>query len=384
MKIGLSVLSGLIVGPLLIPGPVAAYHHGHARVQAALDRAVAVAGAPGIVAEIHDGPDRWFGSAGVSDTSTGRPRAPQERFRIGSTTKAFTATVVLQLAAERRLSLDDSVERWLPGLVQGNGYDGARITIRELLNHTSGIFAYTNDGPFFSNGVGAAWFQHRYDHYAPEQLVRIALTHPPTGAPGQTFGYSNTDSILAAMIVERATGKSFADELDQRIIRPLGLTGTSLPADDPTIRGPHPVHYSTLFSQDPDPVRYDATDMNQSFAWAAGGMISTTGDLSRFFGLLLGGRLLPPAQQQELFTTVSTDGTGWIDHTRYGLGIFSQTLACGVTVWGHGGATYGSWSYVMGTRDGRHLLVSQVNGDWVGLSVFNTVLEAEFCPAPAA
>jgi len=352
---------------------------GHDPVQAALDSAVNQAGAPGIAAEIRDGRHARFSSAGVSDLDTGRPRQPDERFRIGSTTKAFTAAVVLQLAGEHRLSLDDSVEKWLPGLVDGNGYDGSRITVWELLNHTSGIFSYTNDKDFFANGIGAAFFVHRYDHYDPEQLVRIALATPPYAPPGQVFTYSNTDSILAAMIVEKATGHSFTSELTRRIIRPLGLTGTSLPGDDPTIHGPHPVLYSTLFSGDPHPAIYDATDMNQSFAWSAGGMISTLGDLNRFFGALLGGRLLRPAEQRELFTTVAT--SGWIPHTRYGLGIFAQTLTCGVTVWGHGGATYGSWSYVMGDRRGHHLIAVSVNGDWAGLTVFNNVLDAEFCPA---
>ncbi|MET8800640.1 serine hydrolase [Nocardia sp. NPDC004568] len=131
----------------------------------------------------------------------------------------------------------------------------------------------------------------------------------------------------------------------------------------------------------PAPTIYDATEMNQSFAWSAGGIISTTGDLHRFFGALLGGRLLPPAQQQELLTTVPTDGSNWIPGTRYGLGIFAQTLACGVTVWGNGGATYGSWTYAMGSQDGAHLLTSNMNGGWSDLGPFTDVLTAEFCPA---
>lgn len=380
MRTSLRVLTGLITAVVAVTAhPPAA--PGHARVQIALDQAVATAGAPGIVAEVHNGHTTWFGSAGVSDTATGRLRQPYERFRIGSITKAFTATVVLQLAAEHRLSLDDTVEHWLPGLVRGNGNDGNAITVRELLNHTSGLFAYTNDPDLFAKGMGTAWFAHRYDRYTPVQLVDVAMAHPPYFAPGERFGYSNTDSILAALIVQRATGRSFSDELTRRILRPLALTGTYLPGDDATIRGPHPVHYSTLFSQDPNPTIYDVTDMNQSFAWSAGGMVSTTGDLDRFFSALLGGHLLPAVLQRELFTTVSTEGGGWIPDTRYGLGVFAQTLSCGVTVWGNGGATYGSWSYVMGTQDGKHLLATQINGDWSGLGPIDAVLDAEFCSA---
>ncbi|MFD5885893.1 serine hydrolase domain-containing protein [Streptomyces sp. NPDC060334] len=348
-------------------------------MQCALNHAVTRGGAPGMVVEVRDDRGRWFGSAGVSDTGTGRERQPSERFRIGSTTKAFTAALVLRLAAEGKLGLDDTMERWLPGLVAGNGHDGRAITIRQLLNHTSGILNYGNDPEFFKRGVGAAWFQHRYDPYAPERLIRIGLATPPAFAPGDAFLYSNTNYFLAALIVEKATGGTFAQALTQWIVQPLKLTGTYLPGAEPTIRGPHPRHYSTLFSSDAQPEVHDATEMNQSFAWAAGGIISTTGDLQRFFGALLRGRLLPAEQQQDMFTTVDTTGpVPWIPSTRYGLGVFAQTLPTGVTVWGNAGATYGSWTYAVGTRDGGHLLASQVNGDWSGLGVFDGIPTTEF------
>ena len=144
MTRSLPAAARLLIAAVTVAGATmaapAASASGRAGVQRALDDAVAKGGAPGIVAEVRDGPGKWFGSAGEADTKTGRKRQPQERFRIGSATKAFTATVVLQLAAERKLSLDDTVDTWLPGLVKGNGYDGGEITIRQLLNHTSGIF----------------------------------------------------------------------------------------------------------------------------------------------------------------------------------------------------------------------------------------------------
>jgi len=369
-----------LVGDTLKQMAAAADTPDHALVQEVLDRAVSQAGAPGIVAEIRDHHGTWFGLAGVSDTKTGRQRLPHERFRIGSTTKAFTATVVLLLAAERKLRLDDTVEEWLPGMVKGNGYDGSKITIRQLLNHTSGIFNYANDQEFFDKGKEAAWFEHRDDTYTPEELVKVGLAHPPYFEAGEGFGYSNTNYFLAAMIVEKATGRTYGEELTRLIFRPLGLTGTYLPDGEARIRGPHPRHYSTLFSQDADPTIYDATEMNQSFAWSTGGIVSTSQDLHRFFGALLGGRVLPPTQQQEMFTTVATEGgPPWIPNTKYGLGIFAQELSCGVRVWGGGGATYGSWTYAMGSRDGKHMVTSHINGDYSGLQVFNDVLAAEFC-----
>ncbi|GAU67888.1 alkaline D-peptidase [Streptomyces sp. NBRC 110611] len=102
-------------------------------------------GSPGIVAEVRDGRRSWFGTAGVADTDTGRQRKPQEQYRIGSSAKTFTATVVLQLVAEHKLSLDDTVEKWLPGVVHGHGHDGSKISVRRLLNHTSGIYNYAMD-----------------------------------------------------------------------------------------------------------------------------------------------------------------------------------------------------------------------------------------------
>lgn len=140
---------------------------GQAEVQRLLETAVIEQGYPGAITEIRNGTQQWFGSAGVADTATGRPRTPQEQFRVGSITKTFTATLVLQLAAEYRLSLDDAVEKWLPGLVQGNGHDGGKITIRQLLNHTSGIFAYTLDEGMLGRYWTPKLLEHRFDKLTP-------------------------------------------------------------------------------------------------------------------------------------------------------------------------------------------------------------------------
>ncbi|MFB4273451.1 serine hydrolase domain-containing protein [Nonomuraea sp. GTA35] len=365
--------------------PAAAASSGHTpdrpRVQQALERAVTKTGLPGILAKVRDGDDQWFGTAGVADTRTGRKRLPQERFRIGSITKTFTATVVLQLEAEGKLSLDDTVEKWLPGLVRGNGHDGRRITIRQLLNMTSGVFNYLNDEKMVARLAGPAFLKHRYDSYRPQQLVMSAMSNAPDFKPGQGWTYSNTGFVLAAMIVEKATGKTFAKQVSQRIIRPLRLTGTYVPGgEEVRIRGPHARHYSTLFSQDPKPTIYDVTELNPSAGGAAGDMVSTAADLDRFFTALLKGRLLPQAQQRQMFTTNPVPEGKWTPNTTYGLGMSSVKLSCGTTVWGMGGALHGSWSYAYGTRDATRMLVQNVNGDWNNpIAVFTDVLEAEFC-----
>lgn len=360
---------------------------GHAGVQAVLERAVTEAGLPGARAEIRDGESTWFGTAGTADRATGRAMKPQDRFRIGSTTKTFVSTVVLQLVAEQRLGLDDSVEQWLPGLVDGHGYDGSRITIRQLLNHTSGVYNYVGDEKLAREFVGTPFLEHRFDDFTPRQLVETAVANGPVFAPGTGFAYSDTNYALAGMIVEKATGRSLAEEIAARITGPLHLRNTYEPAaGDMRIHGPHARHYSQLMAPDVDTApSYDVTDLNPSWGYASGDMISTSGDLNTFFRALLEGRLLPAAQQNEMFTMLDP-GTNWIKGSQYGLGVASQKLSC-TTVWGMGGAINGSWSYTFGSRDGRHLLSTEVNGDWAKgpmgspIGVFTTELEAEFCPA---
>jgi D-alanyl-D-alanine carboxypeptidase len=384
----------LLAGTVLACAP-AAFADGrtpgdrHSGVQSVLDRAVSEAGLPGAMAEVRDGDSTWFGQAGTADLGTGRRLAPQDRFRIGSTTKTFVATVLLQLEAEHRLSLDDSVEHWLPGLVDGNGYDGSRITVRQLLNHTSGIYNLAMTDLAADEFVGTPFLQHRFDSFTPRRLVEIGIAHKPNFAPGTGWNYSDTNYVLAGLIVEQVTGRSLAQELAQRITGPLHLKSTYEPTgDDPAIHGPHGRGYSKLMVQGDAAPFYDVTELNPSFGFGSGDMISTTGDLGTFFRALLRGRLLPPAQQNEMFTVLDPQG-GWIDKSHYGLGVASLDLSCG-TVWGMGGAIDGSWSYTFGTRDGRHVLSTEVNGDWADgtwkwpIGVFTAELEAEFCrPAPA-
>ncbi|GGP07038.1 beta-lactamase family protein [Nonomuraea glycinis] len=352
----------------------------HARLQRVLDRAVAD-GMPGAMAEVRDGRRSWFGTAGVADTDTGLKRRRQEYFRAGSTTKTFVAVVVLKLVAEGRLSLDDTVDKWLPGVVKGNGHDGSKITVRQLLNQTSGIFSYTSDADLATEQWSTAFLKARFNSYRPEQLVKTAMRNPPSFAPGKGWGYSNTNFTLAGMIIEKVTGRSYAEEINRRIIRPLGLRKTYLPGEDTKLRKPHARHYVKFPVGEDTTTPYDLTDMNPSWAGSAGSIVSTMNDLHTFYRAVLNGRLLPPALQKEMFTTVSTKGAQWIDNTAYGLGIFSQKLSCGVTVWGNGGRIHGSWTYAMGTRDGKHMVVTNINGDWGNpISILTEETEAEMCP----
>ncbi|WP_336207173.1 serine hydrolase domain-containing protein [Nonomuraea sp. LPB2021202275-12-8] len=354
-------------------------------IQHTLDQAVTDGGVPGIAVEIRNGKDVWFGSAGVADTGTDRKRHQADQFRIGSTTKSFTATVVLQLAAEYKLSLDDTVEQWLPSLVQGNGHDGSKVTIRHLLNQTSGIYNYALDPEMLEGFFNPGFLEHRFDRWRPEQLVGIAMKYAPYHQPGEAFKYSNANYMLLGMIIEKATGASYADQVTWRIIQPLGLTGTYVPGNDETeLRGQHVRHYSkNTMDGDPAAEIHDVTEINPSFAWAAGGIVSTVSDLNRYFQSLLGGSLLAPAQQEELLTTVSTASEQWIPDTRYGAGMFEQNLPCGVTLYGAAGMINGSYVYTMGSRDGKRLITVHINADWIDqghpIATLTGVIEAGFC-----
>lgn len=350
-------------------------------VQQLLHKAVTEQGYPGMIAEVRDGGRRWFGTAGVADLETGRKRRPQDRFRVGSITKMFTTTVVLQLAAERRLSLDDTVDRWLPGLIQGNGHDGTKTTIRHLLSHRSGIFAYTSDQDLLRRYFTPALLEHRYDQWTPDQLVKIAMANPADHAPGEDWTYSNSNFLLAAMIVERVTGRPYGEQIERRVIRPLGLTGTYVPGQSTVIRGPHGRQYSKLSQQGPDAKIYDLTDLNASVGYGAGEMVSTASDLNTFYSALMGGRLFPQAQLRQMLTMTRVPDGKWMDGYSYGLGISSVTLSCGTEVYGHGGFIYGTWSYTYGTRDGKHVVTQNLNGDWGAPTqgIFTEILEATFC-----
>lgn len=349
--------------------------HGHEATRTALRALVEKGGLPGAAASVRDDHGRWFGRAGHADTGTGRKRTAGEHFRGASITKTFVATVLLQLEAEGRLDLDDTVERWLPGLVHGNGYDGSKVTLRQLLNHTSGIANHTDDPDFIHDTAGPGFPEHRYDTYQPEELVAIALENPPKPGPQREPSYSNTNFVLAGMVIEKATGRSYAQEITRRIIRPLKLRGTSFPGTAPEMPKPHPVGYSRLHQDTPDAAIVDATEQNMTWLGAAGDVISTGGDLNRFQRALVKGDLLPPRQTKEMFDEVPAGhGIG------YGLGVEFARLSCGVKVVGKSGRTNGSLSAMVGTQDGEHQLTFNINGDWLpDPSLYVDVIEAEFC-----
>ncbi|MFD0343923.1 serine hydrolase domain-containing protein [Streptomyces sp. NPDC127117] len=313
-------------------------------VQQALNTLVRDDGMPAALASVkdRDGRTRTY-TAGVGDLATGSKVPRGGQVRIGSNTKAFTAVVVLQLVAEGKIALDADVDTYLPGLVRGKEIDGRRITVRQLLQHTSGL-------PDYGMHIDDDELRHRY--FEPRELLDIALRYKADAAPGKTWGYSNTNYLLAGLIVQKVTGRPLAEEIDRRIIKRVGLRHTYFPAPgDKTIREPHPQGYHR--SPADGPLR-DFTEIDPSAGWAAGQLISTDSDLNRFFGALLAGRLLPAAQLAEMRTTVPAGTSG----LRYGLGLTSRPLPCGGVYWGHGGDIPGYETRGGVTEDGRAVNVT--------------------------
>ncbi|MEY2270528.1 serine hydrolase domain-containing protein [Streptomyces sp. BF23-19] len=308
-------------------------------VQQSLNALVRDDGMPAALASVQDrdGRIRTY-TAGLGDLATGSKVPRDGQVRIGSNTKTFVAVVVLQLVGEGKIGLDATVDTYLPGLVRGEGIDGRRITVRQLLQHTSGLPDY---------GVHVDDDEIRNRYLEPRELLDIALRYKADADPGETWGYSNTNYILAGLIVQKVTGRPLAEEIDRRIIKRIGLRHTYFPAPgEMTIREPHPQGYHRNPAD--GPLR-DFTEMDPSWGWAAGQLISTNSDLNRFFTALLAGRLLPAAQLAEMRTTVPAGTSG----LRYGLGLTSRPLSCGGVYWGHGGDIAGYETRGGVTDDGR-------------------------------
>ncbi|MGY0059318.1 serine hydrolase domain-containing protein [Streptomyces sp. LZ34] len=358
------------------PGAAAVRHSGGRNPEAALRTAVrrlaAEGRAPGAAALALDGGGARFASAGLADVRTGRRIRQSDRFRAGSITKTFVAAVVLQLADERRLGLDDTVEEHLPGLVRGHGNDGRKITLRQLLTHTSGLFDFAADQRVARRLSGPP----SASPLTPRQLVRIAVAHRPRFAPGAEWHYSNTNYVLLALVVERVTGRPYAAETERRVLTPLALRGTSFPGTRTTLPTPHGRAYATDSGTDSGTgtgIPRDVTDLDPSSASASGETISTLDDLTRLYAALLRGDVLPPAALRLMRDTAASGG-------RYGMGLFPVRLPCGVTLWGHNGRISGSYVQVVATPGGRHVLAYRLNSDAPPpAAAERDLLKAEFC-----
>lgn len=319
---------------------------------------------PGMALLVQTDSSTWLGAAGLADLKTGTPIQTDDRFRIGSITKTFVAVLMLQLQETGLLSLDDSMSEWLEDDVIGEIPYSDQITLRQLLNMTSGIFNYT-DSDFYSDALDA---DPSYT-WVPEELVAYAFGEQPYFPPGEGYYYSNTNYILLELVIQRASGNTLADELHARIFEPLGMTSTYMengfqPATD-IVRG-----YDYW---DDDDILDDVTWINDSLGRGDGGIISTIEDMARFANALLRDQsLLTAGSWAEMIDAVD-DGEGG----HYGLGLGIEAGDTGLIL-GHDGATAGFQSTMWYDQEYDILVVALTNNfssDVLGYEFVNELME---------
>jgi D-alanyl-D-alanine carboxypeptidase len=315
-------------------------------------------GAPGAIVYVRTPTTTRAGVAGYADRAAHVSMRAVDRYRIASVTKAFVSVLVLQLEAEGKLDIDDAVETFLPGVVP----NGAVITLRELMNHTSGLFNYTDDEAFQQvTGFARSW--------TPRELLAVAFAHPPTFAPGTNYAYSNTNYVVLGLVAEAVGGKPLAQLLQERIFTPLRLASTSFPATIDV--APDFVHGYYKFSGTP---LVDATAaLNPSWGWAAGGIVSNARDVTLFYRGLMTRKLLPAAQLDEMETPSQNAGT-------YGLGIANVFTACG-RAFAHDGDFLAWRNIVYSTANGKRqaLVMVNVNDAYVDWSRLDAIVQKALC-----
>nr|WP_311132658.1 serine hydrolase domain-containing protein [Nonomuraea gerenzanensis] len=313
------------------------------------------AGIVGVTLRVRDERGEWTAAAGLAELG-GTAEPPLDgHVRIGSNTKTFTATVVLALVAEGKIALDAPVTGYLPEF----GLD-ERITVRMLLQHTSGIFNFT--GEYYEDGTfapgipatpsGKEWVDNRFRSYTPEELVRLSLSKPARFEPGTDWSYANTNYVLARLLIEKVTGRSVAEEMRRLILEPLGLTGTVQPTTETDIPAPH-AHAYYRYEEDGQTRTVDVTRHNPSWISSGGDMISTSRDLQTFITALVTGRLLPADLLAEMCTPEAKVG--------YGLGVFVQPAPGGGTLVSHNGGSAGHAALMYATPDGATTLTATLN-----------------------
>lgn len=323
--------------------------------EAALDRAleelVAMPGGPpGVIAVVQRGQNREVHSFGVADLESGRLLGVEDQIRLASTSKAFSGAVALSLVSEGVLSLDDTIGEHSPELPNA----WSEVTLRQLLNHTSGLPDFSQ-----SQGFQEALIENLEQAPPPADLLAFVEDEPLNFEPGSQYEYSNSDNVTVGLMVEAVTGKTYEEQLQERVFGPLGLSQTSLPSGtnltEPFIHG-----------YDNDPSEQPPEDLSEAFAagwaWASGGVVSTPADLNDFIRHYVGGELFDAPTRSQQFQVVEgansePPGPG---RNSAGLGIFRYETRCG-TVWGHTGNTLGYTQFVAASPDGSRSVTVSVN-----------------------
>lgn len=337
------------------------------KIDAAASASFALAAAPGAIVFVQT-PEGTFSKAyGLADPTTGAPMTTDMFFRIGSVTKTFTVTLVLQLAEDGALSLDDPIGEYIDGVPNGDV-----VTLRQLSDMTSGVASYTFDETWLQ-----AFMNERDRVWDPQELVDIGIALPPLFEPGTDFNYSNTNTVLLGQVIEQVTGKDVASVFAEQIFEPLGLAGTSDPGASAAIPAPHPRGY-TLQSPTATPENpADATDVNPSWGWTAGQLISNGEDMLAYARALGTGQGLlgEDAQIERLTSFPGAAG--------YGLG-----MGCSSGWVGHAGELPGYNSSVFYDTSSDTSIITMTNSDIASgdCELSPTLLDnpsGEVCSSPA-
>ena len=322
-------------------------------LDAALEKSFEESGAPGVVAAVQTPQNTWIRALGVADTTSKAPMTPEVHHRIGSVTKTFTVSLLLQAEADGLLSLDDTIDKYVDDVPNGD-----KITLRQMANMTSGIASYTEDKQWQNE-----FFSDHERVWKPEELVQVGIKDSPLFDPGIQWNYSNTNLVLLGLVLQQVTGEPIDQLYRERIIEPLGLKGTSFPGADPSIPDPHAQGY-TLQGQSSGAEPVDATNWNPSPDWTAGEMISTVDDLLVYGRALgTGEGLLPSKQQTERLNSFVSDvpplnQPPLKSYLAYGIGLANDHG------WiGHNGETPGYNTYLFYHPDSDAVVVVEVNSD---------------------
>jgi D-alanyl-D-alanine carboxypeptidase len=348
-----ALATAVVSVPYLADGSAAFGKEKAKGADAALDRAlkelVAMEGGPpGVIAVVQRGQHREVHTFGVANVRTGRPTRIHDRMRVASAAKAFSGAVALSLVSEGKLSLHDTIGERLPELPK----DWSKVTLRQLLNHTSGIPDFSLD-PDFQEALLASLTKAP----PPEELLSFVRDEDLLFDPGSEYHYSNSDNIVVGLMVEAATGKSYEDQLRERVYKPLGLRKTSLPRG-PNLRKPF-IHGYDLSEHPPEDV---SELVAAGWSWASGGIVSTPADLNDFIRGYVGGKLFDQrtrAKQRRVIEGGSSEPSGPGKNSA-GLAIFRYETRCG-TVWGHTGNTPGYTQFMAASPNGSRSVTVSIN-----------------------
>ncbi|GAA0353758.1 serine hydrolase domain-containing protein [Streptomyces blastmyceticus] len=383
-RLGNSILAAVLIGTAVVSGnpPPSAASTARSPVGQALDKLTHDDRLPGAVARVTESSGRTSTYvSGVADTETRSPMPRDGHLRMASNVKSMVATVVLQLVGEDKLSLDAPLAEHLPGVVPPSAGDANKITVRQLLQHTSGLHEYSDGLPDHQNFAPFA-------HYTRDDLLRLAFAKGPDFPPGTRWKYSNTGYILLGMAIERATGHPWRSEVTTRIFRHAGMRDSYFPEEyEYGLRGSYAHGYLQLPTAGTAVTEADVTRLDPSRGDANGDGISTPGDLTRFYTALLGGRLLRPDLLAEMQKAVPTPPSPGSPELAYGLGLGRYTLPCGGYAWGNGGTTQGFQTVSGLTTDGgrvRQATTIEVNSTFgprpAEAAHFFAALFAGLCP----